>query len=51
MKSKEQKQAEAIARQEAYDKLTKKQKLAKLNTGNHIATKERKRKGFPSLPE
>ena len=46
MKRKERlriKREEAAARQEAYNKLTDKQKLAKLNAGGHAAKKERAR--------
>jgi len=54
MKRKEKKRIkreEALARREAYDRLTDAQKLAKLNAGGHVAQKERARKGFPSLKE
>ena len=41
MKTKEQKRQEAIDRQKTYDKLTKEQKLDKLNKGGYSAKKEK----------
>jgi hypothetical protein len=43
MKSKTQKRIEAEERQEDYDAMSTKQKLAKLDKGGFVATKERKR--------
>jgi hypothetical protein len=43
MKSKEQKRAEAIVRQEAHDKLTPQQKLDRLDRLGHAAKKEREK--------
>ena len=43
MKTKQQKQEEAQARQEASDKLTPLQKIQNLNTAGHTAVKQRTR--------
>ena len=49
MKTKEQKQLEAMERQDRYNKLTSEQKLQKLNDGKFVAAKERARNCFPAL--
>jgi len=49
MKSKKEKQMEAIERQKNYDNLTDKQKENKLTKGGFVAIKERKRKRFKLL--
>ncbi len=41
MKPKEQKRLEAEARQEVFDDLSTKQRMAKLNAGGYTAQKER----------
>ena len=49
MKSKARKRGEAEERRDRYDKLSRQQKLDKLNKGGFVAKKERARKGFPAL--
>ena len=49
MKSIEIKRDEAYIRQEIYNDLSKKARLARLNKGGYVAEKERKRNGFPPL--
>ncbi|MBU0777864.1 hypothetical protein KKF82_06365 [Patescibacteria group bacterium] len=51
MKAKEVKRTEAEERQVLYDVLTPKQRISKLNKGKFRATKERRRLGFPEIPQ